>query len=121
MHEHELAPADDPLYAPLRGETAVLTRHSHLHRHGSGAPHGHWHDHLSATAHPIAEELMIEPPLHEHRHKTSARTALILILGSSPMVEGIPAFLRCRQVWARPHRRDGAGVRDQHDRDLHAA
>jgi hypothetical protein len=41
MHEHELAPADDPLYAPLRGETAVLTRHSHLQRHGSGASHGH--------------------------------------------------------------------------------
>jgi hypothetical protein len=92
MHEDELAPADDPLYAPLRGETAVLTRHSHLHRHGSGAPHRHWHDHLPATAHPIAEELMFEPPLHEHRHKTSARTALLLIPGSSPMVEGIPAF-----------------------------
>jgi ABC-type nickel/cobalt efflux system permease component RcnA len=28
----------------------------------------------------------------EHRHKTSARTALLLILGPSPMVEGIPAF-----------------------------
>ena len=27
-----------------------------------------------------------------HRHKTTARTALLLILGSSPMVEGIPAF-----------------------------
>ena len=92
MHEHELAPADDPLYAPLRGETAVLKRHIHLHRHGSGAPHGHWHDHLPATAHAIAAELTFEPPLHEHRHKTSARTALILILGSSPMVEGIPAF-----------------------------
>jgi hypothetical protein len=93
MHEHELSPADDPLYAPLRGETVVLSRHIHLHRHGSGAPHGHWHDHLPATAHPIAEEeLTFEPPLHEHRHKTSARTALLLILGSSPMVEGIPAF-----------------------------
>ena len=33
-----------------------------------------------------------EPPPHEHQHKTSARTALLLILGSSPMVEGIPAF-----------------------------
>ena len=32
------------------------------------------------------------PPVHEHRHKTTARTALLLILGSSPMVEGIPAF-----------------------------
>jgi len=29
---------------------------------------------------------------HEHHHKTSSRTALMLILGSSPMVEGIPAF-----------------------------
>jgi nickel/cobalt transporter (NicO) family protein len=92
MREHELALADDPLYAPLRIETALLTRHIHLHRHGRGAPHGHWHDHLPATAHPIAAELIFEPPLHEHGHKTSARTALILILGSSPMVEGIPAF-----------------------------
>jgi hypothetical protein len=33
-----------------------------------------------------------DPPLHEHQHKTSARTALLLILGSSPMVEGIPIF-----------------------------
>ncbi len=29
---------------------------------------------------------------HKHRPKTSSRTALMLILGSSPMVEGIPAF-----------------------------
>jgi hypothetical protein len=29
---------------------------------------------------------------HDHRQKTSSRTALLLILGSSPMVEGIPAF-----------------------------
>ncbi|HTA75945.1 MAG TPA: hypothetical protein VK791_02170 [bacterium] len=29
---------------------------------------------------------------HDHRYKTNPRTALILILGSSPMVEGIPAF-----------------------------
>jgi ABC-type nickel/cobalt efflux system permease component RcnA len=27
--EHARAPADDPLYAPLRGETLVLTRHIH--------------------------------------------------------------------------------------------
>ena len=38
------------------------------------------------------EHIEAEPPLHEHRHKTSARTGLLLILGSSPMVEGIPAF-----------------------------
>jgi uncharacterized membrane-anchored protein len=30
--------------------------------------------------------------LHVHRHKTTARTTLLLILGSSPMVEGLPAF-----------------------------
>ena len=33
-----------------------------------------------------------EAPLHEHGHKQSRQTALLLILGSSPMVEGIPAF-----------------------------
>jgi hypothetical protein len=37
-------------------------------------------------------ELQTAPPQHSHTHKTTARTALLLILGSSPMVEGIPAF-----------------------------
>jgi hypothetical protein len=95
-HEHsddpnlERAPADDPLYAPLRGD--VLTRHIHVHRHGRGVAHTHWHDHAPETAHAITASMDLEPPLHEHRHKTTARTALLLILGSSPMVEGIPAF-----------------------------
>jgi hypothetical protein len=40
----------------------------------------------------VTASIEAEPPLHEHQHKTSARTALLLILGSSPMVEGIPAF-----------------------------
>jgi uncharacterized membrane-anchored protein len=44
------------------------------------------------TAHADTAVLGAEPPLHVHRHKTTARTALLLILGSSPMVEGIPAF-----------------------------
>jgi hypothetical protein len=91
-HGHEREPVDDPLYAPLRGDTAVLTRHVHVHRHGRGAAHGHWHDHIPETAHLVTASLEAEPPLHVHRHKTSARTALLLILGSSPMVEGIPAF-----------------------------
>jgi nickel/cobalt transporter (NicO) family protein len=91
-HGHERDPADDPLYAPLRGDVAVLTRHAHVHRHGRGAAHLHWHDHAPETAHSVTERTEWEPPLHEHRHKTSARTALLLILGSSPMVEGIPAF-----------------------------
>ena len=92
VHEHQLAPADDRLYAPLRGDAALLTRHVHIHRHGSAAAHTHWHDHFPATAHPVLAGFATEPPLHMHRHKTTARTALLLILGSSPMVEGIPAF-----------------------------
>jgi hypothetical protein len=93
-HEHapEMVPEDDPLYAPLRGETAVLTRHVHPHRHASGSVHAHWHDHTPASSHPIPAEIDMAPPAHEHRHKTTARTSLLLILGSSPMVEGIPAF-----------------------------
>jgi ABC-type nickel/cobalt efflux system permease component RcnA len=86
---HLPAPAPaDPLYVPLRG-AAVLTRHVHPHRHGSGRSHSHWHDHVAATAHPIFADAA---PAHEHRHKTTGRTALLLILGSSPMVEGIPLF-----------------------------
>jgi hypothetical protein len=93
-HGHEGAPApdEDPLYAPLRGDVALLTRHVHRHRHGRRATHTHWHDHRPATAHLIVEGIDAEPPLHEHRHRMSAHTALLLILGSSPMIEGIPAF-----------------------------
>lgn len=84
---------NDPLYAPLRGDTAVLTRHVHVHRHGRGSTvHAHRHDHVPETAHRVKSRIEAEPPLHEHLHKTSARTALLLVLGSSPMVEGIPAF-----------------------------
>jgi hypothetical protein len=95
QHEHDYASeaARDPLYAPLHADAATLTRHVHIHRHhrGSAHAHAHWHDHLPETAHLIAA-VEGEPPLHEHRHKMTARTALLVILGSSPMVEGIPAF-----------------------------
>jgi hypothetical protein len=91
-HDHEIGPADDPLYAPLRGETAVLTHHRHTHRHGRGSVHVHWHDHIPASSHAVTADIETAPPEHDHRHKTTARTALLLILGSSPMVEGIPAF-----------------------------
>jgi nickel/cobalt transporter (NicO) family protein len=40
----------------------------------------------------VTPELDSTPPQHAHNHKTTARTALLLILGPSPMVEGIPAF-----------------------------
>jgi nickel/cobalt transporter (NicO) family protein len=96
------APAieDDPLYVPLRGEGAVLTRHVHVHRHGSAAPHRHWHDHLPATAHPVLAGFTGDPPPHRHRHRTTGRTSLLLILGSSPMVEGIPAFFAAAKYGA---------------------
>jgi hypothetical protein len=91
-HNHdENEAASDPLYAPLTGGVAVLIRHTHAHRHG-GAAHVHWHDHAAETAHEISADMEAAPPLHVHKHRTSGRTALLLILGSSPMVEGIPAF-----------------------------
>jgi len=53
-------------------------------RKGQGHSHGHTHDHDHGHDHD-----------HHHHHdapKAGSRTALLLILGSSPMVEGIPAF-----------------------------
>lgn len=85
-------PEDDRLYAPLGKHVTVVERHAHVHRHGSGAPHAHWYDHDAGTLHVVIAELGSPPPLHEYRHGTPARTALLLILGSSPMVEGLPAF-----------------------------
>jgi hypothetical protein len=93
-HNHDGASdlRDDPLYAPMHGGAAVLARHRHAHRHGAGPAHVHWHDHDQATSHSATSQLEAEPPQHMHNHKTNARTTLLLILGSSPMVEGIPAF-----------------------------
>jgi nickel/cobalt transporter (NicO) family protein len=54
--------------------TYETTFAEHDHAHGD---HDHGEDHSSQ---------------HGASHKTSSRTALLLILGSSPMVEGIPAF-----------------------------
>ncbi|HKM61765.1 MAG TPA: hypothetical protein VJY39_04670 [Acidisphaera sp.] len=91
VHDHDHGPDDDPLYAPMRSGTAVLVRHVHLHQHGSSL-HAHWHDHDADTKHDVTADLEVMPPQHTHIHKTTARTALLLILGSSPMVEGIPVF-----------------------------
>ena len=49
-----------------------------------GAAHGHNHDHDHGHAR--------HGHSHPHPQNTKDRTALLLILGSSPMVEGIPAF-----------------------------
>jgi len=94
-HDHDdsgYAFAADALYLPLPAGTAGVTRHLHRHVHGGGAPHVHWHDHTPQTIHPLTAVIDEEPPPHAHRHRTTGRTALLLILGSSPMVEGIPAF-----------------------------
>jgi nickel/cobalt transporter (NicO) family protein len=90
-HDHASEATRDPLYARLHADPATLTQHAHTHRHHRGHAHAHLHDHLPETAHLIVA-VEGEPPLHEHRHKMTARTALLVILGSSPMVEGIPAF-----------------------------
>ena len=101
LHEHEMELASNPLYAPLRGELLVRARHIHVHRHGDAPAHVRWHDHDSLNAHEIAPGTQAAPLLHRHKHKTWARTALLLILGSSPMVEGIPAFFAAGRygVW----------------------
>jgi hypothetical protein len=90
--EHAFEAAGDPLYAPLRGERSQLVRHVHIHRHAGSPAHVHWHDYLVGASHVIPANIESDPPLHLHRHKMTARTSLLLILGSSPMVEGIPAF-----------------------------
>lgn len=89
----------DPLYAASRGMAASLT-HRHAHRHGSGAAHAHWHDHAHGTAHAISADVTLSPPLHTHLHRTTGRTALLLVLGSSPMIEGIPAFFAASRYGA---------------------
>ncbi len=95
---YDCAAADD-LYAPLN--VAVAVRHRHVHRHGENAPpHTHLHDHLALDAHPISQAMEFDAPLHRHRHKTRGRIALLLILGSSPMIEGIPAFFAAERYGA---------------------
>ncbi len=65
--------------------------HAHAHRHRSGIEHIHYHKHHERDWHAVEGNLAVAP-IHDHEHKTSSRMALLLIIGSSPMVEGIPAF-----------------------------
>lgn len=64
--------------------------HAHMHRHAGGLEHRHWHEHRQTEWHADGNLALV--PAHEHEHRVSSRTALLLILGSSPMIEGIPAF-----------------------------
>lgn len=64
--------------------------HAHPHRHPDGTEHVHWHEHADGDWHAIdASGVAV---LHDHGHALSGRTALLFILGSSPMIEGLPAF-----------------------------
>src|SRR5665213_2342626 len=99
-HDHGDHPWEtDRLYAPLRS-VAVAERHVHAHRHGTGTSHVHWHDHPAATTHSVSAATTLSPPIHAHQHRTTGRTALLLVLGSSPMVEGIPAFFAASRYGA---------------------
>jgi nickel/cobalt transporter (NicO) family protein len=93
-HSHDSeGPELDKLYAPVKLRSQVAATHIHTHKHSDTSPsHRHWHDHSAASSHDVSAVLEGAPPLHQHSHKTTARVALLLILGSSPMVEGIPAF-----------------------------
>lgn len=73
--------------------------HAHLHRHADGLQHRHWHEHHEDDWHAVDGNLALAPA-HVHEHRTSSRTALLLILGSSPMVEGIPAFFAASRYGA---------------------
>ena len=87
-HDHEDGDAGHR-HAP---SAALLSRHVHVHRHEAGSVHAHWHEHSPATAHAVAVGAAGDIPLHDHSHPVGGRAALLLILGSSPMIEGIPAF-----------------------------
>jgi hypothetical protein len=63
--------------------------HAHVHRHADATQHVHWHHHHLEDWHAVEGGVAV---LHEHDHAVAGRTALLLILGSSPMIEGLPAF-----------------------------
>jgi ABC-type nickel/cobalt efflux system permease component RcnA len=99
VHDHAHGWEHDSLYAPLK-TSVVAERHAHWHRHGQGSAHLHWHDHDAPSAHPIGINTVAAAPFHLHGHGTSGRTALLLVLGSSPMVEGVPAFFAASRYGA---------------------
>ncbi len=78
-------------------------RHLHLHRHEGGVVHSHSHEHHADDLHEVDANLAVATaPVHEHEHgRQSSRMALMLILGSSPMIEGIPAFFAASKYGVR--------------------
>jgi hypothetical protein len=93
--DDDAAPRDEhdrPPHDRLDHHAHDRIRHVHAHRHAGGPAHVHVHAHETGTWHAITGGAQGDAPVHDHTHETSKRTALLLILGSSPMVEGIPAF-----------------------------
>jgi ABC-type nickel/cobalt efflux system permease component RcnA len=78
-------------------------RHFHLHRHEGGLVHSHPHEHHAHDLHEVEGNLAVaSAPMHDHEHAPqSSRMALMLILGSSPMIEGIPAFFAASKYGVR--------------------
>ena len=102
-HHHHHHHGHEPDHAHEHGghhhhRHAEEIRHVHLHRHEGRKPHVHMHAHAFATAHPITATIASDPPLHDHGHKATGRGALLIILGSSPMIEGIPAFFAASRL-----------------------
>jgi ABC-type nickel/cobalt efflux system permease component RcnA len=62
------------LWIAYSGWREMRAEIDHAHAHAHAHAHGHAHHH------------------HDHGHSHNQRTALLLILGSSPMIEGLPAF-----------------------------
>jgi len=94
-HGHDHGGGHEPVEA-ASGAASVRASaaepHRHQHRHADGLEHAHLHSHGGSDAHDLSAAAANATPLHDHSHKASGRTALLLILGSSPMIEGIPAF-----------------------------
>lgn len=81
----------------LRAEGHQTRRgHAHLHRHADGTEHVHWHEHGPADWHPGTDR----GPIHTHAHDATGRSRLLFLLGSSPMVEGLPAFFAAAPLGA---------------------
>jgi hypothetical protein len=76
----------------MRGAGGHHHHHHHDHHHHDHAAHEHHHESHDPIHRPELEEVNTEHDQAATARRTSSRTALLLILGSSPMVEGIPAF-----------------------------